>query len=215
MVHNETIDTERRVGARPTGRTALAGLAGIVGGAALVSLSLIPESLTGAEGSVGYVVSTAVTAAVLGLFAIAVVGAHRRYGREYGLLSAAVAGLFAFTLAFLGLGELLYALNVDAFTTGVLASVGDFVWLGMLVSATLFGVALWRTSATRRTAALFAVGFPAMIAVAIIVETVAPGLEDAWYIGAIFGVPIGLAFVSLGLDLRSARAGAAPDVAAA
>lgn len=198
MVHNETIGAERRVHDGPS-RAAIAGLAGIIGGLAMIPLSMLSDTTFGPEGSLGFTVFNLGIAVLFLLLATAVAGAYVRFVDELGTVRKAVAAVYALDLGLLGALMVTYALDVEP------AFVADVVWIGMFVLGSLFGLALWGTSTRRRTAALFAAVFPVVLGGMIVVETMFPALADLAVVGLIFGLPLGLAFVSVGLDLRSTK----------
>lgn len=195
MVHNETIQAERRAG---TGsRAAIAGLAGIIGGLALIPLSMISDTTLGPEGSLVFTVFNLGIAVLFFLLATAVAGAYVRFGGEFGVVRKAITALYALDLTLLGAFMLTYGLGFE------IAFLPDVTWVGVFLIGSLFGLALFGTSARRRTAALFAAVFPVVLGGMIVVETMFPTLAELAVVGLIFGLPMGLAFLSLGIDLRS------------
>lgn len=203
MSYNDTVGTNRRAGARPTRRFARAGIAAIVGGLALIPLSMVSDATVGADEGMRFALFGLAVAALLLALAAAVAGAYGKFAPEFGAVRKAVTALYALDLGLLGLVMGGYGLSVWTFESGPFGVVPDVLWVGMFILASLFGLALWRTSASRRTAVLFAALLPVIFGGLFLMQRFAPAVAESNLSGLLFGIPMGLAFVSLGLDLRA------------
>ncbi|WP_224271093.1 hypothetical protein [Haloprofundus salinisoli] len=186
-------------------RTRLAGLCGLVGGVGGIlssfgGLSLVGPSLgeTGAGITSGIIIVLYPVFHIL--FAVSLLAAAARYGLSDGRRGRIVAWLGVLSL-FGEAGTIVVLLGGQSMLGGLLIPIGIVhaaMYMAIRLFGTLYGISLWRHGrASRLTAGLFIVLFPAIFVLAPLTQVGFPGV--------LIGAPLDLAFITLGYELWTAE----------
>lgn len=185
------------VGSRWGGdRIKIAGIAGLLGGALLTLMSFDPDTMLGAEGSIGFLVYQLAQVVVFLLPAIAILGAHALYGHRYGIVGRIV--VYAWAAAFVGMSisTISYAFAPDTHPLMPLANVS---FLGSFLLATVVGVLyLWKTPVSRIAAGLLAITIPSAV---VGFQLLMAGLLPFAPLFALFELPMFVGIAALGAHL--------------
>lgn len=178
-------------------RMKLAGICGLIGGLGGLLIARFPIGSTGLgiePTAVGLLYPIWYV-----LFAVALLGANARYGTSYGRSGRYLAILLGLSLlSYAGSTIILVVGNTVTLFEEFLTPIGflaGFAYLVIRLLGCLYGISLWRhTSASRLTAGLFIISFPAIFVFGVLNQL---GFPDV----LIIGTTLYLAFIALSYDL--------------